>query len=327
MNYRRLGKTDLMISEIGFGAWGIGGGWGTPDDSEARLALSTAFDKGVNFYDTALGYGDGHSEELIGTVFHHKRNQVIIASKIPPKTSRWPVKDDERLEDVFPAKWIVECTETSLKNLGSDYLDLQQLHAWTDSFTNQPEWREALEKLKKEGKIRAYGVSANDWDPYGAINLVKAGLVDSVQVIYNIFEQRPQEQLLPAALAAGVGILARVPFEEGLLVKKITSETLFDREDWRAEWLTREQLAEAERRVTALEAFLDLEHPTLVDLALKFILGNPAVSSTIPGMRTVDHVKVNITSSFGPPLSPSLLKELGKHAFAHGWQYPWSKSK
>ena len=202
MQTRALGRSGIQVSEIGFGAWGIGG-WGERDDEEARRALRRAFDLGVTFYDTALGYGNGHSENLIGEVFKNRRHEVVIASKIPPKTLRWPVKPGEPLSSTFPAGWIITNTEKSLQNLGSDYLDVMQLHAWTDEYTYQDEWLEAFRKLKDAGKVRAFGVSVNDWDPYGGTNLARSGLVDSIQVIYNIFEQRPAEALLPAALESG----------------------------------------------------------------------------------------------------------------------------
>ena len=323
MRYRQLGKTGILISEVGFGGWGIGG-WGPTDDEEALRALHRAFDLGVTFYDTALGYGDGHSEELIGRAFKGSRDKVVIASKIPPKTSRWPVKPDEPLHETFPADWIIRCTEQSLRNLGTDYIDVQQLHAWTDAYRALPEWREAFLKLKAQGKIRAFGVSANDWDPYGPVNLAREGLVDSVQVIYNIFEQRPAEQLLPAALAGGVGILARVPFEEGLLTGTLRPGHRFPEGDWRAEWLTPERLEEGARRVDALRAFLAPDRPTLPALALKFILSHPAVSSVIPGMRRVAHVEANTAVSDGILLDEETLRQLHAHAYTHGWKYPWS---
>lgn len=326
MQYRELGKTGIRISEIGFGAWGIGGGWGNQDDAAAKLALRRAFELGVNFYDTALGYGDGHSEALIGEVFRNEREKIVIASKIPPKTFKWPVLPHEPVSKTFPKQWIIRCTEKTLRNLGTDYLDVQQLHAWTDSYCQQLEWREALEELKQQGKIRAYGVSVNDWDAYGGVNLVKQGLVDSVQVIYNIFEQRPAEQLLPAALESRVGILARVPFEEGLLTGKYRPGHRFDPDDWRAEWMTEPRLQEAARRVDALEAFLAPDRPTLALLALKFILSHPAVTTTIPGMRSVRHVEENLKASDGKLLDTPTLQALYQHAFAHGWAYPWSQA-
>lgn len=323
MNYRNLGKTGISISEIGFGAWGIGG-WGKRDDREAIRALKQAFDLGINFYDTALGYGNGHSEALIGKTFRNSRDMVVVASKIPPKTMRWPVRDGDPILDTFPGDWIIECTEQSLKNLGTDYIDLQQLHAWTDAYTGLDEWHEAFLKLKDQGKIRAYGISANDWEPYNPVNLVRSQRIESVQVIYNIFEQRPAEHLLPAALENGVGILARVPFEEGLLSGSLYPGMTFEEGDWRAEWATPERLEEAGRRVKALETFLDSQTPTLAALALKFILANPAVSTVIPGMRRVRHVELNAAVSDSQPLDADTVNALEAHRFIHGWSYPWS---
>lgn len=243
------------MSEIGFGAWGIGGGWGPQNDDEAIRALRRAYDLGVTFFDTALGYGDGHSEQLIARALGDVRDQIVIATKIPPKTYRWPVLPHEPVYETFPADWIVECTEQSLRNLNTDYIDVQQLHAWTPPYTDQPEWYEALSRLKESGKVRAFGVSSNDWDPYGPVGAIKAGLLDTVQVIYNIFEQRPAEQLLPAAQEHHVGIIVRVPFEEGLLTGQLTPDYRFAPGDWRAEWLTSERLAAAAPRVEALKQF------------------------------------------------------------------------
>jgi aryl-alcohol dehydrogenase-like predicted oxidoreductase len=326
MRYRKLGRTGIEVSEIGFGGWGIGGGWGHQDDEEAIRALKRALDLGVTFFDTALGYGDGHSEHLIGQVVAGVRERVVIATKIPPKTYRWPVLPHEPVSETFPAAWIVECTEQSLKHLDTDYIDVQQLHAWTPPYTHQLEWYEALVRLKEQGKIRAFGVSANDWDPYGPVDLVKSGLIDSVQVIYNVFEQRPAEKLLPAALEHNVGIIVRVPFEEGLLAGKMGPGYRFDEGDWRAEWLTPERLQEAARRVEKLKPFLADDRPTLAALALKFCLSHPAVSAVIPGMRRVANVEANCAVSDGKLLSAEEVEALKAHAFAHGWSYPWSQA-
>jgi aryl-alcohol dehydrogenase-like predicted oxidoreductase len=325
MQYRELGKTGIRVSEIGFGGWGIGGGWGNQDDGAALAALQHAFDLGVNFFDTALGYGDGHSEELIGKALKPVRDQVVIATKAPPKTMRWPVLDHEPVDETFSPAWIVECTERSLRNLDTDYIDLLQFHAWTPAYAEQLAWQEGVEQLKKAGKIRAFGVSANDWDPYGPVSAIKAGLVDSVQVIYNIFEQRPAEALLPAALEQNVGIIARVPFEEGLLTGAMGPHYQFEEGDWRAEWLTPQRLAESERRVLALRPFLQEDRPTLAALALKFCLSHPAVSTVIPGMRRIAHVEANTAVSDGVLLSEEEVISLREHAFAHGWSYPWAQ--
>jgi aryl-alcohol dehydrogenase-like predicted oxidoreductase len=325
MRYRRLGRTGIEVSEIGFGGWGIGGEWGGQDDEKALRALKRALDLGVTFFDTAMAYGGGHSERLIGQAVAGVRDRVVIATKISPRTKRWPVLPDEPVSETFPADWIVECTEQSLRNLDTDYIDVQQLHAWTPPYTEQLEWYEALTRLKEQGKIRAFGVSANDWDPYGPVGLVKSGLTDTVQVIYNIFEQRPDERLLPAALEHEVGIIVRVPFEEGLLTGKMGPGYEFDEGDWRAEWLTPERLQEAARRVEALRPFLAGDRPTLAALALKFCLSHPAVSTVIPGMRRVAHVEANCAVSDGRLLPAEEVEALKAHAFTHGWQYPWSQ--
>ena len=326
MHYRKLGRTGIEVSEIGFGGWGIGGGWGHQDDQEALRALKQALDLGVTFFDTALGYGNGHSERLIGQAVAEVRDRVVIATKIPTKTYRWPALPHEPISETFPADWIIECTEKSLKNLDTDYIDVQQLHAWTPPYAEQLEWYEALTRLKEQGKIRAFGVSANDWDPYGPVGLVKSGLTDTVQVIYNIFERRPAEALLPAALEHDVGIIVRVPFEEGLLTGKMGPDYVFDAGDWRADWLSPERLQEAAQRVEALKPFLAEDRPTLAALALKFCLSHPAVSTVIPGMRRLAHVQANCAASDGKLLSSEEIEALKAHAFAHGWSYPWSQA-
>ena len=327
MKYRTLGKTNIKISEIGFGAWQIGGGFGKQDDSEAIKCIHRAIENGVNFIDTAAVYGDGHSERLIGrAVAGGRRAKVAIASKIPPKIGRQAIESDS-IKDVFPVDWIVEITERSLANLKIDCLDLQQLHSWTPAFLKQTDWLDGFQKLKKAGKIKSIGVSANDWDPYGATELTQSGLIDSVQVIYNIFEQRPAEKLFPAALVADVGIIARVPFEEGLLTGYFGPELKMDPTDWRSKWMTPERRRDAAGRVDALKKFLKPDRPTLAALALKFCLSHPAVSTVIPGMRHLAHVDSNCSVSDGKLLSKDEVAELAKHKWIHGWLYPWAEKK
>jgi aryl-alcohol dehydrogenase-like predicted oxidoreductase len=326
MLYRKLGKSGLKVSEIGFGGWQIGGGFGKQDDTEGIACIHRAMELGVNFIDTAAVYGNGHSERLIGRAVEGKRDKVAIASKIPPKIDRQAIESD-RIGDVFPEKWIFEITERSLKNLNIECLDLQQLHSWTPAFLKQTTWLDALQKLKKQGKLKSFGVSANDWDPYGATELTKSGLIDSVQVIYNIFEQRPAEGLLDAALKANVGIIVRVPFEEGLLTGNFGPEVKMEESDWRSKWMTPARRREAAGHVEALKKFLKPDRPTLAALALKFCLSHPAVSTVIPGMRRLPHVDSNCAVSDGKLLSKEELAELGKHKWVHGWLYPWAEKK
>ena len=324
MIYRKLGKSNLPVSEIGFGAWQIGGEWGGTDDVEAIRCLHLAMELGVTFIDTAYGYGDGHSEKLIGQAIVGNRDKVVVASKVPLKTFRWPVHDNEPISTTFPADWVIQCTERSLKNLRIECLDLQQLHAWTPRYLKETDWLEGFRKLKQQGKIKSFGVSANDWDPHGPTELIKSGLIDSVQVIYNIFEQRPAEQLLPAALAANVGIIARVPFEEGFLTGALDPDVQLAPKDWRNQWATLERRLEAAPRVEVLKKFLAPDRPTLAILALKFCLSNPAVSTVIPGMRRQRHVRDNVAASDGKLLSPTEFNQLEQHKFVHGWAYPWA---
>lgn len=326
MRYRSLGRTGIQVSEIGLGSWGLGGGWGPKDDAEALRAMERAVELGVTFFDTALGYGNGHSENLIGRVLKGRRDKLIVATKIPPQTGRWPVLSHEPVEDTFSAAWVIECTEKSLRNLATDYIDVQQLHAWTSPYVQQTAWLEGLRRLKEQGKVRAFGVSANDWDPYGTVSLVESGLIDTIQVIYNIFEQRPAEELLPAALQHKVGIIVRVPFEEGLLTGKLGPNHRFSKGDWRADWLTPERLQAAAPHVEALRTYLNADRPTLATLALKFILSHPAVSTVIPGMRTSTHVAENVAASDGNLLSAADLENLRQHAYIHGWKYPWAQA-
>lgn len=327
MNYRSLGRTGLSVSEIGFGAWGIGGGWGATDDAEAKRALHRFLDLGGNFIDTAYGYGDGHSEQVIGQVVKERTaaghtEPIIIASKVPPKTMQWPLRPHIPASVSFPVDWVIQCAERSLKNLGVETLDLLQLHAWTDGYNEQLDWYEAFVKLREQGKIRFFGVSINDYVPESGVRLAQSGHVDAIQVIYNIFEQTPEQELFPAALANGVGILVRVPFEEGALTGTLRPGAKFHPDDWRGQYFTPERLQEVARHVEPLKDFLDADTPSLPLLALRFCLHHPAVSSVLPGMRRVANVEANMQASNGQ-LTQQTLDALRAHDWDHGWVYPW----
>jgi len=327
MKYRKFGRLDWQVSEIGYGAWGIGGGWGVTDDSAAKEALNRYLDFGGNFIDTAYGYGDGHSEVLIGEVLQERGSTnselpVYVASKVPPKTSTWPIPPGVPVTETFPVDWVIECTERSLKNLGVDCLDLQQLHIWSDDYNEQLDWYEAFVKLREQGKVRAFGVSIADYAPETGVRLAQSGRVDSIQVIYNIFEQTPEKELFPAALANGVAILPRVPFEEGALTGTITRQTQFDPEDWRKQYFTAERLDELEQHLAPLRELLNADTPTLPLLALRYCLHHPAVASVLPGMRRAANVDKNMTAS-DYALAPELIQALHANDWDHGWRYPW----
>lgn len=309
MQYRRFGRTGWQISEIGFGCWGLGGGWGPRDDTQGQAAL----EQGVNFFDTAYVYGNGHSEQLVGEILRRWGKPVILATKVPSKTMEWPASPTTPISRAFPTDWIIRCTEMSLKRLGLARIDLQQLHVWTDTWVEADEWRKAAETLKRDGKIRAFGVSINDHEPESALKIVATGEIDSIQVIYNIFDQSPAEKLFPIAQEHGLAVIVRVPLDEGSLTGAFTSETRFPRGDWRSGYFKGERLKETCARVEKLKPFLRPGMPTLSALALKFCLAHPAVSAVIPGMRKVSNVAANCAVSDGTPLDPKDLKDLKSH--------------
>ncbi|MBZ0169139.1 aldo/keto reductase [Candidatus Methylomirabilis lanthanidiphila] len=316
MEHRRLGRTGIQVSEIGFGAWGIGKAWwGKTDDTLSVRALIRALELGVTFIDTAQAYGDGHSERLIARAFQEAKHRVFVATKVPPKTREWPPKEGTTAQQAFPADWIITCTEQSLRHLDAERLDLQQLHIWRDEWLGETEWLEAVRRLKQQGKIRFFGVSIIDHQPGSALELVKSGLIDTVQVIYNIFDQSPEEELFPLCQAHDVGVIARVPFDEGGLTGSLMPDTIFPPKSVQSFYFREDRLRETCERVDRLRPLLGGEIKTVAQLALKFCLSHPAVSTVIPGMRRPEHVDANCSVSDGRPLAPETLAALRTHAW------------
>jgi aryl-alcohol dehydrogenase-like predicted oxidoreductase len=314
LQYRILGKTGLKISEIGYGAWGIGGSmWQGAKDDESIRALHRAVDLGLNFIDTALVYGNGHSENLVGKVMKERKEQLYVSSKIPPKNGKWPAQPGTMLREAFPYDYIIKMTETSLKNLSVDSIDVQQFHVWNDDWTSDTEWQDAIAKLKDEGKIRFFGISINDHQPDNALKVAATGLVDSFQVIYNIFDQTPENNLFPLCQDKNIGIIVRVPLDEGGLTGKITSETKFPAGDFRNHYFRDDRKQQVVERTNALTQLLGKEAATLPELALRFCLYHPAVSTVIPGMRSVGNVEANCRFSDGRKLSDQMIEEIRKH--------------
>jgi aryl-alcohol dehydrogenase-like predicted oxidoreductase len=315
MKYRTLGRTGIDVSEIGYGAWGIGGiQWTGGDDEEAKRSLNLAIDHGLNFIDTALAYGDGHSERLVGEVVRSRSERIHIATKIPPKNRQWPA-GDVPLQEVFTYDYIIESTEQSLKNLGVETIDLQQLHVWHDNWTELPEWIEALTSLREEGKVRYFGISINDYQPWNALKVLRQGNIDVVQVIYNIFEQAPENELFPLCQELNIGVIARVPFDEGGLTGAIKPDTVFPETDFRSWFFRGDRKERVFNRVERLKLLLGAEAENLAELALRFTLSHEALSTVIPGMRNAKHVTANCSYSDGRRLTPGMLWRLKQFAW------------
>lgn len=314
MKYRALGKTGITVSEIGFGAWGIGGEmWQGSDDVQGTAALRKAVELGVNFFDTALAYGEGHSEQLVGKLRRSSIENIYIATKIPPKNRQWPARVGVDFRDAFPGSYIIDSTNQSLKNLRVDCIDLQQLHVWSDEWAEADEIWEAVRSLKVQGKIKAFGISLNDHQPASAMKAARTGMIDSFQVIFNIFDQSPEDELLPYCQKNSIGVIARVPFDEGGLTGRVKPDTLFPERDWRNKYFHGDRKQQVSDRVQKLKPLLGVEAKTLPELALRFILSHQSVSTVIPGMRTVANVETNTSVSDGKMLPEKLLKELKKH--------------
>jgi aryl-alcohol dehydrogenase-like predicted oxidoreductase len=320
MNYHSLGKTGLQVSVLGYGAWGIGKSmWLGAEDDESLRSLRRAIDQGVSFIDTALGYGDGHSEELVGRAVREAGPAVHVATKVPPKNLKWPAPRGVRVSEAFPADWVVECTERSLANLGLETIDVQQFHVWSDEWVGQGDWMDAVEGLRSQGKIRYFGVSLNDHEPANALALVNSGVVDSVQVIYNVFEQSPEDELFPAIEANNVGVIARVPFDEGALTGKVDSGTEFPEGDWRNHYFGGDRKQQVWERVQAITEDLGVPVERLPEIALRYCLSHPAISTVIPGMRSVRNVDANVRAAELGPLSADELKVLHRHRWVRNF--------
>jgi aryl-alcohol dehydrogenase-like predicted oxidoreductase len=315
MRYRKLGRTNFEVSEIGYGAWGIGGiQWLGGTDDEALRALRAAIDLGLNFIDTALAYGEGHSEKLVGEVVRGAGKRIYVATKVPPKNRLWPARPGTGIGEVFPYQYILDSTDRSLKNLGLEVIDVQQLHAWNPEWIERDEWRRACEELKRAGKIRAFGVSINDHQPDSALELIRTGVIDTVQVIYNIFDRSPEEHLFPLCVERNIGVLARVPFDEGSLTGSIDENTRFTAGDFRAGYFRGDRKKQVVEHVAALRRDLGGDG-NLPEIALRFCISHPAVSTVIPGMRRVSSVTANCGVSAKGPLDAKTLEILKRHAW------------
>jgi len=311
MEYKNFAGSDVKISRLGFGAWGIGKSlWVGAEDKESKRALREAVEAGVNFFDSALVYGMGHSEKLIGEVEKESGRELFITSKIPSKKMEWPAKEDSLLKDSFPLQYIIHTTERSLRNLNRDYLDLQQFHVWNDKWAKQDEWKEAIYRLKKDGKVRFFGISINDHQPANGMETGKSGLIDSFQVIFNIFDQSPTDELFPFCAENKISIIARVPFDEGGLTGKITPKSTFPKRDFRNRYFRDERKKQVWQRVQQIKEIAHTESGSAPETALRFILSFNEVTTVIPGMRSTEHLLANVQAAQKGPLSAELVEKL-----------------
>ena len=330
MKYRRFGRTGWEVSEMGYGMWGMAS-WSNSSDGESLRSLQAAVDLGVNFFDTAYAYGNGHSENLLGqTVRANSKKKLYAASKIPPKTLQWPAPVDSKLAESFPPDHVEEYVHRSLENAGLEHLDLMQFHTWNDEWMRDDRWFYKLDDLRSQKLIKAMGISINRWEPWNGIRAVKSGQIDAVQVIYNIFDQNPEDELFPACREMDVAVIARVPFDEGTLTGTLTKDSKWPEGDWRNTYFVPENLIPAVEKAEQIKKLLDEWNReretriTMPDLALRFILNNPDVSTIIPGMRKLHHVEANVAASDAGPLPPELHKKLRAFRWVRK-PAPWSQ--
>jgi len=322
MKYRKFGRSGIEVSDIAHGLWGMGG-WSGSNDTESMAALQLAVDLGCNFFDSAWAYGDGKSDSLLGQIIaKNSSKRLYSASKIPPKNLRWPASPKYKYHDVFPPDQVFKYADLIRKKIGTDSIDLLQFHVWDDTWTDEPDFRSTVEKLRRDGTIRFFGLSLNRWEPENGIKAVRTGLVDAVQVIYSIFDQSPEDELLPLCQELDIGVIVRVALDEGSLGGKMTRDTKFPASDWRSGYFNPQNLANTLDRVGRLKAILPAGM-SLPEMALRFVISHPAVSTTIIGMRKLDHVRENIAFSDKGPLDPQLLEELKKHRWDRK-PAPWS---
>lgn len=322
MNTRTFGRLGWQVGEIGYGMWGMGG-WTGSDDAESLASLDRAVELGCNFFDSALAYGDGHSDRLLGElVRRHPERRIYTATKIPPLNKKWPSRRGMPIAEVFPPDHIERSVLQSLEHSGLDHFDLVQFHVWEDEWADDERWRRAVEDLRAQRLITGIGISINRWEPWNGVRTVSSGAVDAVQVIYNVFDQAPEDELFVATAEKNVAVIARVPFDEGSLTGTLKADSTWPKGDWRNTYFVPENLRATVERVERLRPLIP-EGTTMPELALRFILSHPAVSTIIPGMRKPRHVEANIAASSAGPLPSETLGQLR----AHRWDRkptPWS---
>ncbi|MBV8897003.1 MAG: aldo/keto reductase [Acidobacteriaceae bacterium] len=316
MHYRKLGTTEAEVSELGFGAWGIGGKqWQGGKDDESMRALKRSFELGVNFVDTALAYGDGHSERLVGQALKNSYQKIFVATKIPPKNRIWPASPSTPISEVFPYDYIIQCTDESLRNLQTEQIYLQQFHVWTDAWSATDEWQRAIDVLRRSGKVRYFGISISEHEPDSALEAIKTGSLTAVQVIYNIFDQTAGKNLFPLCQRMKVGVLARVPLDEGGLTGKISEATQFEPGEFRESYFRDDRKRQVREHVEALQRDLKDIPGSLPQIALRFCLSNKAVTTVIPGMRRVETVEDNARAAAAGMLDERTLAILRRHTW------------
>jgi aryl-alcohol dehydrogenase-like predicted oxidoreductase len=321
MHSRRFGRLGWPVSEIGYGLWGVGG-WTGSDDDESVKSIERSIELGCTFFDTALAYGDGKSEQILGRVLkRHRDKSLVVATKIPPKNRHWPALPTHKLSEVFPPDYVREATETSLKNLGVETIDLQQFHVWTDQWADDERWQRAVDDLKSQKLIRGFGISINRWEPTNVLKALRTKLVDSVQVVYNVFDQNPEDELFPMCRELGVAVIARVPFDEGSLTDTMTRDMTWPAGDWRNLYFAPEYLGDILDHVDALRPDVPADM-TMPELALRFILESPDVSTIIPGMRRVKNVEANIAVSDGTRLPADVMATMRSHRWIRTYSVP-----
>ena len=317
MNERTFGRTGWSVSEIGYGMWGMGA-WTGSNDDESMASLERAVELGCNFFDTAWAYGQGHSERLLGRLLRSRPGaRLHSASKIPPRNLKWPATAEMRLDDTFPPDHIREFAEKTLENIGVGTLDLLQFHTWHDTWSDDERWQHAVRSLKREGLVRAVGISVNRWQPENGLRALRTGLIDAVQVVYNIFDQAPEDQLYPLCRELGVAVIARVPFDEGTLTGTLRLDSAWPQGDFRNVYFAGDNLRASVEHAERLRPDVPRDM-TMPELALRFILANPDVATIIPGMRKRAHVDANIAASDGQPLDMALVQRLRGHRWNRG---------
>jgi aryl-alcohol dehydrogenase-like predicted oxidoreductase len=314
MKYRRFGRTDWQVSEIGYGMWGLAE-WTGSDPEEVGRALERAVELGCNFFDTAWAYGEGKSEAVLGRLVRaHRGKRLYTATKIPPKNMQWPSRREFTLDDCFPPDHIEKFVHKSLKNAGLESFDLVQFHVWEDRWIEDDRWVKKMHELRDQGLFRAVGISINRWEPWNGVRTVRSGVADAVQVIYNIFDQNPEDELFPACREMDVAVIARVPFDEGTLTGTLSKQSRWPKDDWRNTYFVPENLNASVEHAEALRPLIP-PGMSMPEMALRFILNNSDVATIIPGMRKVKNVESSLAASDQGPLPEKLHAKL----LAHRW--------